>query len=43
MKVRFVTTLELDTITALKIMAAELHQPVNAIIEKLVSDAKECK
>jgi len=40
MKVRFVTTLEADTITALKVLAAEQHKPVNAIIEEMVKQAK---
>ena len=41
MKTRFVTTLEINTITDLKIIAAKTHQPVNAVIEKLVSDYKK--
>ncbi len=41
MKVRFVTTLDHETIKDLKILAANENKPVNAIITELVEKAKE--
>lgn len=41
MKVRFVTTLDSETITELRILAAKQNKPVNAIITELVDKEKQ--
>ena len=43
MKARFVTTLEMETIIALKVEAAKKGIPVNKLIEKLVLSMKGVK